>query len=177
MVIISNYSLEFKRDSGYFKVKSKEDVPCPICDNELKVYGSRKRTLFKQDGSKQVLIIRRLQCKQCEVLHHELPDVIVPYKRFESDAIESVLIADNSDSTAFPGEERTFQRLKRWFYSLHEYFEGSIRAIEERIALAHRIELPLYPLKRQTTGWLKSLVRHLVNSHLWLQTRSASNIL
>jgi hypothetical protein len=176
MVIISNYSLEFKSDSGFFKVKSKEDIPCPNCDNGLKVYGSRKRGLIKQDGTKQVLVIRRLQCKKCETIHHELPDIIVPYKRFESVAIESALVADDSCNAQFPGEERSYQRLKLWFYLIRKYFEGCIYSLKERLSFTCYIKLPLYPLERQLDGWLKGLVRHLVNSHLWLQTRSVSTL-
>jgi len=174
MVIISKYSLEFKSESGFFKVKSKESIPCPLCDNDLEVYGSRKRVLLKQDGSKQVLIIRRLQCKHCKVIHHELPDIIVPYKRFESGAIESVLVDEGFESTAFPGEERTYRRLKLWFFLLHAYYEGCLKALKERSSIVSEVVLPLYPLKRQTDGWLKHLVRHLTNFGLWLQTRSVS---
>ncbi|WP_307545897.1 DUF6431 domain-containing protein [Paenibacillus sp. V4I5] len=33
----------------------------------------------------KLLVIRRLHCSQCLKIHHELPDCIVPYKRYESE--------------------------------------------------------------------------------------------
>lgn len=37
-----------------------------------------------------------MRCGQCRKIHHELPDYIVPYKRYESECIEQVI--DESDA-------------------------------------------------------------------------------
>ncbi|MEW5785724.1 MAG: DUF6431 domain-containing protein, partial [Bacillota bacterium] len=47
--------------------------------------GSRKRTFINEAGEREILIIRRLRCKNCKRVHHELPDIIVPYKRYNSE--------------------------------------------------------------------------------------------
>ena len=174
MVIIKDYSLKFKSESGFFKVRSFEQVPCPVCEEELTVYGSRKRVLFCQDGTRKTLVIRRLRCGRCESIHHELPDIVAPYKRYESEAVESVLASSGQESAnKFPGELRTYQRLKMWFYLVHSHIEGALRALKEQMQLESVVRLPLFPLHRQVDGWLKHLVRHLVNSGRWLQTCSA----
>ena len=47
--------------------------------------------MYREDGSTATLIIRRLRCRKCGRIHHELPDSIVPYKRYDADAIETKL--------------------------------------------------------------------------------------
>lgn len=175
MISIKDYSLEYKSDSGVFKVRSFEIVPCPCCGGLLAVCGSRKRNLKKADGSEQVLSIRRLECELCGKIHHELPDMIVPYKRYEAEAVESALSGDGSNTAGtFPGEGNTLQRLKLWFLLLQEYFDEVLLSFTRQLCLESKILLPLYPLKRQADGWLKCLVRLTVNAGLWLQTRSVS---
>lgn len=177
MIIIKDYSLEYKSDSDVFKVRSHETVPCPCCANSLTVCGSRRRKLVKADGSIQKLAIRRLACKPCRKIHHELPDIIVPYKRYEAEAIESALSCDGSDSAEdFPGEGKTLLRLKLWFHLLQAYFDEKLQSLSQQLRLKINLLLPLCPLKRQTDGWLKCLVRHIVNAGLWLQTRSVATI-
>lgn len=176
MISIKDYSLEYKSDSGVL-VRSFEIVPCPYCGGLLDVYGSRKRKLMKADGSKQVLVIRRLECELCGKIHHELPDMVVPYKRYEAEAVENALASDSSNTAgAFPGEEHTLQRLKLWFLLLQEYFDGVLQSLAQQLCLESKVLLPLCPLKRQDGGWLKCLVRYTVNAGLWLQTRSVSTV-
>ncbi len=119
-------------------------------------------------------MIRRLQCTECSRISHELPDVVVPYKRYESDVISEVLneSVDPEDGSC-SAELSTIQRWKLWFFLLSEYFGGTVRALMELMDIKPFVRLPLYPLFRQTDGWLKVLVRNLVNSGRWRQTRSA----
>ncbi len=173
MVIIKHYSLECKENSVFF-VKSREISHCPYCEGSFKVAGSRKRVLFRQDGTADRLMIRRLQCMECRRISHELPDLVVPYKRYESDVISDALdeSADPEDSCC-PAELSTIQKWKLWFFLLSGYFEASVRALMEFMDIKAFIRLPLYPLSQQADGWLKILVRNLVNSGRWRQTRSA----
>ncbi len=110
----------------------------------------------------------------CGRISHELPDMAVPYKRYESDVISESLdeSADPEDSCC-PAELSAIQRWKLWFFLLSEYFEGAVRALMELMDIKAFIRLPLYPLSQQADGWLKILVRNLVNSGRWRQTRSA----
>ena len=39
-------------------------------------------------------MVRRLRCLDCKKISHELPDMVVPYKRHESDIIACELTAD-----------------------------------------------------------------------------------
>lgn len=140
------------------------------------VAGSRKRILRESDGQKSILIIRRLKCEHCKRIHHELPDSIVPYKRYSADAIEEILAEKKEE--IYPCETSTALRLRCWFSLLREYFEMALSAIRYRhmedkeIWQRLSVLTPLTPTD-QPVGWLRNIVRILVNSGFWLQTRSA----
>ncbi len=163
-----------------FYIRSSETCTCPLCDNELGVIGSRKRTLIQADGTEIKLIIRRLKCrgKNCSRIHHELPDRVVPYKRHESETIEQIITSADETKTTHPCEAATVYRIKVWFSLLREYFENSIQALKELYRNNAVLYGKLCALSRSpdgcccTAGWLKCLVRILVNSGRWQQTRS-----
>lgn len=173
MVIIKHYSLQRKENSEIFYVRSMENLPCPFCDGTFKVIGSRPRILFRQDGSTIHLVIRRLQCRACSRISHELPDLVVPFKRYEAETIADALSSTPSaDTSCCPCEDSTIRRWKLWFFLLRDYLEGSVRALMELWNCQTFIRLPLYPLSSQAAGWLNTLVRNLVNSGRWRQTCS-----
>jgi hypothetical protein len=93
-----------------FFVRGGEQVPCPCCGDVLKVIGSRSRKYINKDEEKVVLIIRRLRCCMCHKIHHELPDFLVPYKRYESSSLEAVITGDENISVS--AEESTLNRRK-----------------------------------------------------------------
>ena len=96
-----------------FFVKSVEQNPCPICDGSLKVIGSRHRGCTNSAGDAIDLIIRRLRCHDCRKIHHELPDILVPYKRHASESIEAAVTGD--DYLCVAADESTIRRWRRWF--------------------------------------------------------------
>lgn len=158
----------------FFYVKSREISYCPYCEGSFKVIGSRRRVLFQQDGTTQPLVIRRLQCTECHRISHELPDKIIPYKRYESDVISEALSEETTlENDCCPAEHSTIKRWKLWFFLLHEYIEAVVWALAELLGSKCFVKLPLYPLSRQADGWLKLIVRNLINSGRWRQTRSA----
>jgi Domain of unknown function (DUF6431) len=123
-------------------------------------------------------MIRRMQCKECERIHHELPDIIVPYKRYEAASIEQVVTEPNP---AVAVDESTLRRLRNWFKIWSAYAVGCLSA------LANRYNLPVKasskPLQSSlqrigqfvgnADGWLARSVRSIANVNLWAQTRSA----
>ena len=80
-----------------FFVRSLEAFICPCCHaTQRKVIGSRNRKVLELDETRgdlqeKVLRIRRLQCRSCLKIHHELPDILVLYKRHAAATIEAVL--------------------------------------------------------------------------------------
>jgi len=90
-----------------FFVTCAEPVKCPGCNGSLVVIGSRNRTMLDDDRNRVVFRIRRLHCKPCSRIHHELPDQCVPYKRSHWIAVLAslasnlaVMLSSNSSQTA-----------------------------------------------------------------------------
>ena len=158
-------------------MRSNERPSCPDCDSPLKAVGSRKRIIRRSDGERHTLIIRRLKCGKCGCLHHELPDIIVPYKRYDAETIEKVL-SEKENTPSFPCETSTAVRLRVWFLLLRSYFEGTVRSLlfiyrRDRDLCGELSGLASLDPAILENGWLKRLVRTIVNSGRWRQTRSA----
>ncbi len=158
-----------------FLVKSGEQHRCPCCGGVLKVIGSRKRGCIKDTGEHMVLMIRRLRCEPCNRVHHELPDILVPYKRHCSRSIEAVVSGGKGLSVA--ADESTINRWKQWFKDLANHFLGVLISIKIRLgkgAAGAGSGLPRSPLRRirqhvgDAPGWLARVVRPVVNANCWV---------
>lgn len=162
-----------------FFVRSAEQHICPVCEHDLFVIGSRERKGRKPSGERITYIIRRLRCESCEKIHHELPNLFVPYKRYEAAGIESVLSHEqNSDVAA---DESTLYRWRLWFAKFSSYWMSCLSAIAASTgqsveALSVPSPSALQQIGRYVglgSGWLVRLVRPLVHSQLWVHTRFA----
>lgn len=136
---------------------------------------------FLAEGGKHILLIRRLQCTCCERIHHELPDCLVPYKRYESRALETVLHPCETH-TVVCAENSTLYRWHMWFQGLLSYWIECLSAITHRLKLEDAEEIippsssslrGLFNFVGESLGWLGRIVRPLVHSCFWQQTRSA----
>ena len=162
MVTISGYRLV--EQGGVFFCKANGcTVMCPICGGELFMRSLRSRTLIDTDGKKIILMIRRLICGQCRRLHHELPDIVVPYKRHSAETIEAII-----GGGEVAEEKRTVRRIAAWWQMVEVYFLNIMKSLGEKYRLP-RVRKPAF----------RELVRAAVNSGNWifagkLCTRSAS---
>jgi len=162
-----------------FFVRSAEIVPCPCCGKLLIVIGSRPRVWYQSSGGRSILIIRRLRCESCFKIHHELPDLLVPYKRYDAESIEGVLNEPPRRDIAV--DESTLSRWKLWFAAWVVYAQGCLQMISIRynLPVENSSDRPQSALQRlgqfvgNADGWLRRIVRPIANSHLWIHTRSA----
>jgi len=163
-----------------FFVRSKEQSYCPCCSGDLKVIGSRHRGCINDTGDKIDLIIRRLNCVNCHKIHHELPDILVPYKRYSRESIEAAVNGDSN--LTVPADESTIRSWRGWFQEMFNYFLGCLLSIANRYgkeSVEGASRLPESKLQRiwqhvgDAPGWLARLVRPIVNLNLWVHTRSA----
>lgn len=162
-----------------FFVRSREQVYSPCCDSELKVIGSRTRVLYNAEGERKVLVIRRLSCLLCGRVHHELPDLVVPYKRYDSASLEAVI--DSTAALSVAADDSTIYRWKKWFTALSWQFYSILKALAFRFgnpveALPETSRSLLLVLRNYTgacPGWLAEVVRLVTNTNNWPQTRSA----
>jgi len=163
-----------------FFVRCAESVPCPCCGEQLAVIGSRKRKYKNSDGQTKVLIIRRLRCTHCRRIHHELPDCLVPYKRYESACIESVILKVPG-SLDVAADNATLYRIRMWFNTLLPYLLGCLNIIAIRLGQAPVEEQSVSSQSAHqrigfyvgnASGWLARIVRPIANLNLWIHTRS-----
>ena len=157
MIMIKKYKLQ-KNDNGKERVISYEVNVCPICGEVLIVIGSRERKYIKDDGIDQTIVIRRLRCKACRVIHHELPDILIPYKRHCADTVEKI-IAGDSDVCC---DDRGINRIRAWWAACQLYFESVLTSLREK----YGVEFSEDPAP-------KEIIRAVANSNLWIHTRSA----
>lgn len=140
-------------------VRSEERSSCPVCGSGLEVIGTRERKVREGDGEVTELVIRRLRCGACKRIHHELPDILVPYKRYSAGAIEAIVEDDTGKVVC---EESTIRRIKTWWNECMVYFLGVLASLTAK-----------YGAVFSGRPRLKEIVRAVVNAHLWAHTRSA----
>lgn len=136
--------------------------------------GSRRRVWYKSSGDRAKLIIRRLHCKSCTRIHHELPDLLVPYKRYDAESIEGVLTDPATHNVA--ADESTISRWKCWFLDWAVYAAGCLQSIAIRYDLPVESSSTLPQTALQTlgrfvgiaAGWLNRVVRPIANSNFWV---------
>lgn len=174
-------SMSWLKSLQAFFVRCAELVPSPCCGETLSVIGSRKRKVINENGEHRLLVIRRLRCSQCRKIHHELPDCIVPYKRYESECIEQV-VSEPAQPPAVAADDATLRRWKRWFQEQTAYLLGALRSIairfhqdpaEESSGFLQTVHHPFGHFVGDAPGWLARIVRPVANANLWLHTRFA----
>ena len=159
MVNIIKYRLKEDGRRRFHVVSYEIHVCCPVCGQVLLVIGSRRRGIINSAGEKQILVIRRLRCESCKAIHHELPDIIVPFKRHCTATIEKI-IAGSDDGVDC--DTRTVSRIRAWWAACYLYFESVLASLREKYGTV--FSRPPAP---------KEIVRAVVNANLWIHTRSA----
>jgi len=160
MVMISKYRLEYNQEEETYYVMSEEKAICPICGcPHMRSKGRRKRGIIKESGDKALLIIRRLKCCDCKKTHHELPSIVVPYKRHCAGTITKAI-----KKTGASCEESTIRRIRSWWSAMQIYVSGIIASLKAK----YQVEI--------SAKKLPEIVRALANAHLWPGTRSAFSL-
>ena len=113
MIILKKYSLNFDSKNNIYLVRADEPSICPLClHTRLYVIGSRKRKYIDIHGVQKYLLIRRMKCGKCGKIHHELPDIITPYKRYCTYTIKAIIKNDIENLSC---ENSTIKRIKWWW--------------------------------------------------------------
>jgi hypothetical protein len=96
------------------------------------------------------------------------------------ESIEAILNEDPAASVS--ADQSTLERWKRWFNDMFDYFQGCLKSIAIRSGqenVEDKSGLPKSKLQRiwqyvgNAPGWLARIVRPIVNTNLWVHTRSA----
>lgn len=153
-----------------FLLRSEETHLCPKCGTELCRSGWRKRTVIASDGISDIYWIRRLYCSKCRKIHHELPDFIVPYKRYHVHVIENILEGTIAD---IPCYDSTMRLIRWWFSSISE---SLLRLMDSKYTCSHWKRKDISSLQKikkaygNGKGWLSNAMMHLVKSGYYVKT-------
>ena len=140
-------------------MRTNETGKCPICGERLTVRGERERVIKEMDGRKTRLKIRRLRCGKCGKIHHELPDCVIPYKRYSADVVEAVITEGKKAEVAC--EEGTIHRLMQWWRLVLPYYINVLKSLAEKYQIEFN-ELPLF----------KEIIHAVVNSSHWIFSKT-----
>lgn len=140
---------------------SREESVCPYCGGELHVKDSVLRK--RRDRYSQITTyrIRRLRCKKCKRLHRELPDFLLPYKRYDSETIESVIDEKADDCTASP---TTIQRWRSWYKRSWLALKSLLLLDQKKIINLLSEKFLLKETIQRQTGWLRFTATVIVNN-------------
>jgi hypothetical protein len=147
--------------NGRIHIRSDEEPVCPVCLGELRVIGSRDRKVIERGDRQQTYVIRRLRCKSCETIHHELPDLLVPYKRHCAATIEQVIAEPGQPDTVDATSSNTTRRIRKWWSAAGVYFAFIVATLNAKLGVA--LNVGSRPL---------NVIRAVVNSNNWVHTRS-----
>jgi hypothetical protein len=143
---------------GFFIVIALDESHCPTCQSVLLMLTTRKRVWWMGNDVVQILLIRRLYCEDCKRIHHEIPDCLVPYKRYGADVIEGVVIGKgDAEATPLPCPSGTASRIRAWWKAVKSYFLHILMVLEAR----HKVSFSSPPAFRET-------VRAVANSNNWV---------
>ena len=138
----------------YFAVITKEASCCPVCHEELGMIGTRERVRWKANYVQHKLLIRRLYCENCHKIHHEIPDCLVPYKRYEADVIEGAI--EGKPANELGVSDNAVYRFRCWWGAVETYFSD----ILEMLAAKYDVSFGSPPTFREA-------VRAATNSNNW----------
>ena len=163
MVSLSEYELKEVVVNGvktYWVIRL-ETVACPVCEGSLGSLGRRERGLIACSGNK-ILMICRLWCDNCQKIHHEIPDCIVPYKRHSGEDIE---LAIQTEPNGCDVDNSTIRRWRLWFVDKAENWLGKIVSLFRDKDVPW--DLPIIVRFKQylkcETGWLARVVHMAAN--------------
>ena len=158
MLMICNYE-EIPKGRTLFFILSLETHCCPFCGGKLNVKDYRKRKWRTIYGKTITYLLRRMRCCNCGKLHTELPDKLLPYKRYEADAVEALI---SGKGAACVASMRTKKRWLHWFESLWKLFllmfirsmkAKSVGMLDNTSKKGHK-----------KSGWLTAAVSKIINS-------------
>lgn len=155
MFITNDYELEYDSQTGIRKVISNMVFTCRTCGKQMKVRDHCRRSWIQKGGRKEWISIRRLYCACCKTYERELPDIMVPFKHYDSAIITGVLDEFiDGDTLGYENtpSDSTIKHWNFWFMRL-----------KEKVVLCKKLN-QIHENDRTSNRWLSVLISHLCNS-------------
>ena len=176
MICISNYDAYC--NGNVTIITGMEEFVCPVCGgNEYKVHGTCCRKVRTREGTRRFRL-RILRCCGCGRTHRELPEGIIPYRRFCAESLAEIAEADPqaqvdalTDNDPVDYEYNTWRRIRRWLSGFIRYAQF----ITESLRLSG-LYIPAEKSGKKLSEQLSYFVRLVVNSGNWQQHRSVLSV-
>jgi len=175
MVIVSLFSLNLNIQSGIIIVNPNPNslnspeghTICPLCNGWLIYRDRRLRYLKNLLGEESCYSLRRLYCAVCERLHTEIPNIIQPYKHYDSATIQSVLDG-SEEAEACAADDSTIRRWKVTFAQAEPDIAQRLasvyaRAADEKAPI-EPAAMSLATIRGMVKCWLAFVMNMLINS-------------
>jgi len=179
MIIITSFKLVLNTSAGFFYVFSDElaeDSCCPLCGDILIYRDSRLRGVKDLVGFKIFYLLRRLRCCLCRKLHTEIPDIIQPFKHYDSATIQCV-IDESEDAGLCGADNATIRRWKTSFTEAEPDLAQRLASVyaqetDEKVPLASPA-MTFAAIRATIERWLSFVMHLLINNGHKLFTRFA----
>ena len=170
MIIVSSFNIDYNHLSGFFAITSvDEPCCCPLCSGDLVYRDSKPRISKNLLGEIRHFLLRRLRCQNqdCKKLHTELPNIIQPYRHYDSDAIQSVL-DDSEDGLACVADNSTIRRWKTEFAETEPDINQRLASVytriaDEKVPITDTVDI-LDKIKIRIMRWLAFVMELLINN-------------
>ena len=167
MISVSSYKHKYNKETGVYEIISGECQPCPLCNGNLYYRNSRERKVKTLIGVVLWFLLRRLLCEGCGKLHTELPDIIQPYKHYDSATIQSILDG-SEDAEDCVADNSTMYRWKKTYTAAEPDIIQRINSVYSQEADSKApIIAPgriLETIKSEQPRWLSFVMRLLINN-------------
>jgi len=176
MIIVPKFELQYNEEKGIYTIISMSPCKCPLCGGAVYHRDRKARDSKRLNGEVLHFSLRRLLCENCEKLHTEIPDIIQPYKHYDSEAIQNVLDG-GEEAGGCVADDSTIRRWKT-------YFTEAEPDIEQRLASVYAQEsdetapllspgMTFAAIRVMVERWLAFVMRMLINNGHKLCTRFA----
>jgi len=114
MIIVPLFDLKHNIETGIYTIITLVAIRCPLCGGIVRFRDRKSRKVKRSGGEVWHFRLRRMLCEECETLHTEIPEIIQPYKHYDSETIQGV-IDGTDDSLVCTADDSTIHRWKTEF--------------------------------------------------------------
>ena len=176
MIIVPKFELKYNEEKGIYTIISLTPSKCPLCGGTVYHRDHKGRKVKRLSGVVWRFSLRRLLCDNCKKLHTEIPDIIQPYKHYDSETIQSVLDGGEKAKDCI-ADDSTISRWKADFSKSEPDIEQRLVSVN---AQATDESAPLLPpgltfaaIRATIKRWLAFVMLLLINAGYKLCTRFA----
>ena len=110
------------------------DPGCPFCQERLTAHDWNRRCERCLDGTINKYRVEDRICLLCGKIQRLLPDFLVPYKRYGTEAIKEMIHSDAGrilEQYPDTSNASTIQRFKAWWNTMKPYFFAVVLSLAE----------------------------------------------